>query len=450
MKNAFKLALRNLSRNRRRNLVTGLAIALGYAGLVLLGGYRNGHERITRTSSVYLQHSGHLAVYAKGGLGKAEAKPAAYAFDAAAQERIARALREDPRVELFGRYLVGGGLAGNGCKTFPFRGVGIELDVERRILSHPQVALLADLARPRAGKTLPDAAGAESPVAFSTGLGRVRLGKSPDAAAGEAAPGALDCDAPDAKQKIAADPWVQLAVRTHDGSFGATDARMVSLFQAGTVDGDQNGLVAGLDLFQRLYDTDRVTYFAAYLRDHRDTPAVAKDLGARLAKEGLEVSIHPYDDPDANPYYVGTLGLIDAVAGFIGLLIESVVALSIFNAMTLAILERTREIGTLRSLGFTRRQLMGLFLREAAALAAISIGAGLLLALAVGGVVQAANVRYQPPGIGGSIPLVLAPSVGTCAGVAALLVALTLGATWLAVRRRVRERVANLIVEVAA
>ena len=39
MTGAWRIALRNLSRNRRRNLVTASAIALGYAGLVVLGGY---------------------------------------------------------------------------------------------------------------------------------------------------------------------------------------------------------------------------------------------------------------------------------------------------------------------------------------------------------------------------------------------------------------------------
>lgn len=452
MKGGWRLALRNLSRNRRRNLVTGSAVALGYAGLLLLGGYAHGNERLIRASSVYLQHSGHLAVYPRGGLVKAEAKPAAYAFDAAAQEKIAAALGADPRVELWGRYLVGVGVAGNGCRTYPFRGLGVELDVERRLLSHPQVAALAALARPLSGRPLPDAASEESPVALSLGLGRSRLGKPAAAGPGEeaSAPGALDCGAPDVKVRIAADPWIQLAVRTHDGSFGATDARVVSLFQAGTNDGDQSGLVAGLDLFQRLYDTDRVTYVAAYLGDHRDTPAVARDLVARLAAAGLEVAVYPYDDPEANPYYVGTMEMIHAVVTFIGLLLATVVALSVLNAMTLSVLERTRELGTLRSFGFTRGQLLGLFLREAAALALLSLAAGLAVSLAVSTAVRAAGVSFHPPGLGGAIPLLLTPSAATYAGAAALLVALTLGATWAAVWRRVRERVASLIVEVAA
>lgn len=451
MRGGWKLALRSLSRNRRRNLATGAALALGYAGLLLLGGYADSNERIIRAAFVYLQRSGHLAVYARGGLGKAEAKPGVYSFDAGAQERIAAALRADPRVEFFGRYLQGTGIVGNGCRTLPFRGLGVDLDVERRILSHPEIAALSGAARPRAGVPLTERAGEDDVVSLSVGLGRARLGKTAVGEALEAGPPEpLDCGAPGAAAKIARDPFVQLAVRTHDGSFGAADARIGSLYQAVSVETDQSGLVAGLDLFQRLYDTDRVTYVAAFLRDFRDTPAVARDLSARLAAEGLEVSIHPYDDPLANPYYVGTMEMIGAVVGFIGLLLAGVVALSVLNAMTLAVLERTREIGTLRSLGFTRRQLLGMFLREAAVLALLSMAAGLALALAVAGAVGAAGVEFQPPGVGGTIPLMLESSADTWLSAAGFLLVLTLGATWVAVRRRVRERVASLVVEVAA
>jgi putative ABC transport system permease protein len=39
MKNIFKLALRGLLRNRRRSLVTLLAIALGFSAIALFAGY---------------------------------------------------------------------------------------------------------------------------------------------------------------------------------------------------------------------------------------------------------------------------------------------------------------------------------------------------------------------------------------------------------------------------
>jgi putative ABC transport system permease protein len=446
------LALRNLSRNRRRSLVTATAIAIGYAAIVVLGGYANRVETLLRTMSVYLQHGGHLAVYARGGLERAESKPSAYALDAASAAKIEAALRADPRVELTGRYLTGGGLAGNGCGTAPFRAIGLDMEAERRIVSHPEVLRWApELVRPRAGRALADVDPALAPVTLGVRLAR-SLGKEPgpgDAPpAGDVAP--LDCDAPDLRDRLRADPFVQLAARTHDGSFGATDTWLVGIYQAGQTEADKSAVTAPLEVLQRVYDTDRVSYVAAYLRDPRDVAAVARAASDRLAAAGLQVAIYRFDDAKVNPYYVGTVGFIGALVSFIGLVVATVVALSVLNAMTLAILERTRELGTFRALGFTRRQLLGLFLREATALSAIALAAGLALGLAVSAGVNAAGLQFEPPGVGGKIPFVLVPDAAVCVAGAVLLAALALAAAFLAVRRRVRAPVAALVTEVMA
>jgi putative ABC transport system permease protein len=450
---AWTLAARNLRRHRRRNLVTGLAIALGYAGLVILGGYALRVERLLRAGSVYGQHRGHVAVYARGGLQGAEAKPSAYALPPADQAAIAAVLRADPRVELVGRYLAGSGIAGNGCQSFPFRAVGVEPEVERRVARHPELAAVGGgEARPRAGAFLFDAPGEESPVVLAPRLATY-VGKRAAASGERTGPpseGPLDCAAADLPRRIAADPFVQLGARTQDGSLGALEVRAVGLYAPATTEEDKTGLVAPLELLQRLYDTDRVGWVAAYLHDHRDAPAVAADVGARLAAAGLEVDVYRYDDKVANPYLVGTMGFLGGLVLFIGVLVANVVAFSVLNAMTLAVLERTRELGTLRSIGFTRGQVTGLFLREAALLAAAAVGAGLPLALLAGALVRAADVRFVPPGMGGEMQLLFAPSPGLCAGAALLFLGLSLAATSVAVRRTTRARVATLIAEVAA
>ena len=87
--------------------------------------------------------------------------------------------------------------------------------------------------------------------------------------------------------------------------------------------------------------------------------------------------------------------MIWAIVGFIGILVVVVAALSMLNAMTLTILERTRELATFRSLGFTRGQVTGLFLREATALTALGIAFGLLLGLAISAAVGAAHVEIR-------------------------------------------------------
>jgi putative ABC transport system permease protein len=105
---------------------------------------------------------------------------------------------------------------------------------------------------------------------------------------------------------------------------------------------------------------------------------------------------------------VGAIGGISLVVGAIGIL----------TMMWIAVGERTREIGLMRALGATRRQVRLLFLAEAAALAALGGTSGLLAGLGLG---QA--LRLAIPGLPVSTPfafvaaaLLVAAGTGLLAG----------------------------------
>ncbi len=72
------------------------------------------------------------------------------------------------------------------------------------------------------------------------------------------------------------------------------------------------------------------------------------------------------------------LGIFSVIALFVGMLL-------IYNTFAMTVAERTREIGMLRALGATRRQVLGLVLGEAAFLgaagSALGVGGGLLLSI---------------------------------------------------------------------
>jgi putative ABC transport system permease protein len=73
---------------------------------------------------------------------------------------------------------------------------------------------------------------------------------------------------------------------------------------------------------------------------------------------------------------LGVLTFAVAALGGVSLLVGSV---GIFTIMTIAVTERTGEIGVLRALGATRQQILGLFLGEAMMLAALGGVAGLIV-----------------------------------------------------------------------
>jgi len=78
---------------------------------------------------------------------------------------------------------------------------------------------------------------------------------------------------------------------------------------------------------------------------------------------------------------LGALTFAVAALGGISLLVGAV---GIFTIMTIAVRERTSEIGLLRALGARHRQVLVLFLGEAAALAAVGGAAGLVIGIGGG------------------------------------------------------------------
>ena len=83
---------------------------------------------------------------------------------------------------------------------------------------------------------------------------------------------------------------------------------------------------------------------------------------------------------NAITFAVGAIGAISLLVGGVGIL----------TILTIAVSERTAEIGLLRAIGATRQRILLLFLGEAALLAAIGGIAGLTLGLSIAGLIKLA------------------------------------------------------------
>ena len=67
---------------------------------------------------------------------------------------------------------------------------------------------------------------------------------------------------------------------------------------------------------------------------------------------------------DLADYYHQVVALFDGVFGFIQIIVLFIVALSISNTMMMAVMERTKEIGTIRAMGGTPFEVISLFVLE--------------------------------------------------------------------------------------
>ncbi|MBM4251132.1 MAG: ABC transporter permease [Deltaproteobacteria bacterium] len=444
----WKLALRNLSRNRRRNFATGAAIATGFAALIALGGFVNRTENHLRVYTVYLNRVGHINIYKKDGLDKFSTKPRQYSLDDADIAKIKQVVADISNIEIHGGQLIGAGIVGNGCRTVPFVAKGIDPQVDLQLRNHVEmrkwIPRLRDFARGSGLWNYDDQLGG---IVISTGLAKI-LGKTvvySELPKDQRPVVVVNCAAPDAKEKIAADTNVQLVAGSWTGMMAAQDAEVVATFVSAIPELANSAVEASLAQLQRLYDTNSVTYYSLWLRDPSQLKKNISLIKERLATAGLNVDIYPWMNEEVSPFYSGTMQFVYVMVTFISFVLAAVVILSIFNSATMTIIERSQEIGMMRSIGFTRSQIRRLFEMEMLLLATFSIISGGLVAAIGIFLVNNLGITYNPPGISGGMILKLVPNVKIVvqSGIATLCLALI--TTVLAVRKVVRTNIAILL-----
>jgi putative ABC transport system permease protein len=161
-----------------------------------------------------------------------------------------------------------------------------------------------------------------------------------------------------------------------------------------------------LSLAQRLVygkGEPQVTAIMLQLDHTADMAAVRKRLNALIAERGWDLEVR--DFAELAPMYNQVIGMFSAIFTFIAILMGVIVLFTVVNTMTMAVVERTNEIGTLRALGMRRSGVRRLFLTEGWILgligATVGVGSGVGIALLING----AGLHWTPPSNVDPIPL---------------------------------------------
>ena len=415
----FSLALRNLMRNRRRSLTTLIAMGVGAVAILIFGGYSRDLTYSLQTG--YVLRGGHLQVQRKDYFLYGTGNPAAYGI--ADYQRVMDVVKRDPvlapMITVVTPTISLGGIAGNFAAGVSRTVMGSGVVVEDR----NQMRKWNDYdLRIRIGDSPLTGTSAEA-VVVGTGVARVlelcgplevpncaRRAKAPAKPAGASAPADItDLAALEARPAAPKDEArIELLAANVHGAPNVASLRAIKAERQGFKELDDMFIGMHLAQAQRLlYGSDKpqATAVVVQLAHTSQIPAakarLAELLATSLTGEPLEVQ----DFEALNPFYGQAIGMFAAIFGFMAVLIGAIVLFTVGNTMSMAVVERTTEIGTLRAMGLRRAGIRNLFVCEGLLLGLIGAAAGVLVALGIAWMINHGGLTWTPPGQVDPVPL---------------------------------------------
>jgi len=356
MKNSFfTLALRNIFRNKRRTIITLLAIISGMVGLIVFGGFVEYSFWGLRESTIRSQ-LGHIQVYKKGYCEKGIANPSKYLIDDF--QRLEELFYKIPYVELVTARLSFSGLISTGENTLICKGDGVIPEKEAKLASFEEIIK---------GEGLFEE-GKEEGIIGS------EMQKSLGAKIGD---------------------YLTILTTTPSGMMNAVDIKLIGIARSGAKDYDSVFVKLPLTVVQRLFLTNKVEKIVILLDKTEHTQEVAQRLNLLFKEKGLGLELKTWSE--LAPFYHAVVRLYNGMFGVVKVIIAILVLFSIANTMTMSVFERVKEIGTLRAIGTKKSGILRLFLWEGFLIGVIGAVLGMLTGILVAQVINLCGGIYIPP-----------------------------------------------------
>lgn len=399
----LRFAWLNTLRNRRRSLVTVAIAALGTAAILLAGGFAlYTYEGLAQSSA---RNTGHLIIGQALQFHGDEDTPLQHGLERV--DALKARLLADPDVRQVLPRVQFSGLIGNGDKSTVMMAAGVDPDAEFSVKG-PFLTV-------KQGRVL--GAGRHQTILLGEGLARSL----------KATPGT----------------GLTLMASTTDGALNAVDVTVEGVVATGIPEIDQRLVYTDIETAQHLLVTDRVSTLGVFLRSMEATGPAQERLRTML--KGLEIQTWI----DQAPFYRSVKALYNRIFGALGLIIGVIVVFVVTNAMAMAIIERTREVGTLRALGTLPAQLTRSFALEGLLLGGCGalLGAVLALAVSVGLLVFPVEMP-PPPGRSVGYPLQIEMNPWLYAGTLVAMLLLATLASAVIARRTVARPITDALAHV--
>ena len=351
------LAFRNVFRNRRRTIMTLFVVGGGVAGLLMAGGYFAFMTHGLRESTIN-NGLGHLQIFTADHFRRDDVRVLDTGIEnwreVAARVASAQHVRGvAPRIDFYG-------MVSNGTKAAGFMGSAVDPDAERSLGFVTRVVEGRDLDAKPSGD-----------VEALVGAG---LAKSMGVKVGDG---------------------LTVLAMTSDGALNGVDIQIVGIVNSGVAELDARYVRITLAAAQRLLQSDRVTNLVVGLDSTDNTDLAYAELTPRLHGMPQEMTLKKWID--LATYYKQVNTMFNGIFLFMGMIVFFMVLMSSVNTLLMAMLERTREIGTMLAMGTPRLWVVALFMVEATLLGMMGAVAGVVGGNLLGILLNASGLHLPPP-----------------------------------------------------
>lgn len=345
---------KNILRQVSRTRAALTAVVFGVVAMILAAGFIDWNLEFGRDHTIQSQ-LGHLQVMKPGFLELGRSDPLGFLLPEGADQDLA-GLQALPGYLVDAPRLLISGLASSGDITLSFIGEGVDPAAE--------ATLSASLRFPLGRNLLPD-----EPDTAIVGRGLAE------------------------NLRIGIGDTLVLIANTESGGISAVEARVVGIFESIVKAYDDVALRIPLSLARTLMRTEG-EHLRLVLLDHVDsTGAAVRELREQLPASRYQVV--PWED--MADFHNKSVELFSKQVGVIYLIIAVIIVLAITNTMTMAVMERVGEIGTMMALGNRRRDILGMFLAEGCILGVLGAFVGMGLGALFGILISAIGIP-MPPG----------------------------------------------------
>jgi len=327
----FKLAWRNIWRNKRRSVIVLTSVVVGVTASIVLDAFQNGMINQMLMNQISLNVS-HMQIH-KSGFNEDKAvknfinKPGV----------IEKELSGNPNVKYFSKRVIAFGLISSTDNSSGVYIYGVEPDKEPNI----------------------------SMVKRSLIKGRYLSGKDREILIGEKLSEKLAVDLGD---KIVA------MSNTPDGEIASEVFRIVGIFRSPSSDFDKTDIFIPLFTAQRMLELgSNVHEFAVIFNDYLQADKIAETI-----RDDIDSDYEVLSYNDILPLLVLQVDMYKEMVYIINFIIGLSLIFGIVNSMLMSVFERIQEIGVLMSIGMKNIKIIWMILFEAFILGALGTFLGIL------------------------------------------------------------------------